>query len=168
MAITRRDLLGAGAFAAVSLRNVRFAAAETGLDDPAAAVLSVTRRGERLAAFSRNDLAAMPQSRIATRTPWTEAVTRYEGPSVEHLLARFPSSSEPLRLLALNDYLVTADARMLIEGRAILSIREEGVFMPVSSKGPVFLMFPFDADPCLQSQQYYSRAVWQLVAIGLS
>tara|TARA_R110002020_G_scaffold108244_1_gene250999 strand:- start:183 stop:689 length:507 start_codon:yes stop_codon:yes gene_type:complete len=168
MAITRRTLLGAGVSTLAYAMNLRHAGAAADFDDPARAVLTVTRNGERLGAFSRNDLVALPQTRISTCTPWAAAVMEYEGPPVAQFLSRFAVRAGQLRLLALNDYLVTADAEMLIDGGAILAIKENGAFMPASSKGPVFVMFPFDSDPRLQSQQYYARAVWQLIEIDVS
>ena len=148
---------------------IRPAAAATGLDDPERPVLAVSRRGERLAAFSRADLAAMPQTQLGTRTPWHNEPVAYEGPSIAVFMPRFlERDDQPLRLLALNDYLVNAELGMLTGAGAILAIRENGAFMPTSSKGPVFVMFPFDDEPRLQSQRYYSRAVWQLVEIELT
>ncbi|NDW04412.1 hypothetical protein [Jiella pacifica] len=167
MAITRRNFLGVCALPILTGMALP-ARSATPHDDPHSPILTVSRNGGRLAEFSRADLAAMPQTRLSTHTPWTSAPTDYEGPSVEVFLSNFPGEGERLRLLALNDYLVTAEARMLIEAGAILAIKENGSFMPAARKGPVFLMFPFDADPRLQSQRYYSRAVWQLIAIELT
>ncbi|WAP67163.1 hypothetical protein [Jiella pelagia] len=173
MAITRRTFLRACALPVLAgpvlAGVVAPARASTSLDDPERPVLAVSRNGERLAALSRSDLAAMPQTRLFTQTPWNNEPVEYEGPSVGVFLSRFSGEEEEsLRLLALNDYLVTAKAGMLIEAGAILAVKENGAFMPTSSKGPVFVMFPFDAEPRLQSQRYYSRAVWQLVAIELT
>ena len=37
--------------------------------------------------------------------------------------------------------------------------------MPVRDKGPLFIIYPFDANPELKSQTYYSRSVWQVAKI---
>ena len=34
--------------------------------------------------------------------------------------------------------------------------------MPVSDKGPLFIVYPYDSDPALHSQKFYGRSVWQL------
>lgn len=167
MAITRRTLLTACSFTLLSGVTTPGRADPTS-DDLDKPVLAVSRNGEKLAAFSRSDLAAMPQTRISTDTPWAEGVMDYEGPSVATFLSRLAVDAGQLRLLALNDYLVTAQVDMLIDAGAILAIRENDAFMPASAKGPVFLMFPFDSDMRLHSQKYYIRAVWQLIEIDLS
>ncbi|ORE98365.1 hypothetical protein [Aurantimonas sp. 22II-16-19i] len=166
MALSRRTFIAACALAPLGCMQAR-AAAGAGLDDPAQPVLAVSRNGTRLAALSRAELAAMPQARIATRTPWNDTAVVYEGPLLADLLARFGDGHGELRLLALNDYMVTADAALLTEAGAILAVKQDGTFLTMSRKGPVFVMFPFDDDPRLQSQPYYSRAVWQLVEIEL-
>ena len=55
----------------------------------------------------------------------------------------------------------------LQEAGALLATRQNGTIMPVSDKGPVFLVFPFDSRPELQHQTYYSRAVWQIAEINV-
>ena len=37
--------------------------------------------------------------------------------------------------------------------------------MPVRDKGPLFIIYPFDADETLRSERYYSRSAWQLKVI---
>ncbi|MBO0903156.1 hypothetical protein [Jiella sonneratiae] len=167
MAITRRALFGAVA-AMVCVGAPSVARSGGGLDDPDRPILAVKRGGVTLARFSRADLAAMPQTKIVTHTPWASEATTYEGPTVAAFLAGLGETGERFHLAALNDYLVTAERSLLTEAGAILAIRENGRFMAVANKGPVFVMFPFDADRRLQSQQYYSRAVWQLVEIDMS
>jgi hypothetical protein len=37
--------------------------------------------------------------------------------------------------------------------------------MPLSDKGPIFAMYPFDSDPDLKKQVYFSRCIWELEAL---
>jgi hypothetical protein len=39
--------------------------------------------------------------------------------------------------------------------------------MPIRDKGPLFIVYPFDSDPRLQTEQYYGRAVWQLKELNV-
>ena len=41
----------------------------------------------------------------------------------------------------------------------------DGKPMPVREKGPLFIIYPFDADERLRSERYYSRSAWQLRTI---
>ena len=37
--------------------------------------------------------------------------------------------------------------------------------MPVRTRGPLFVIYPFDADPRLQNARFYERSIWQLRSI---
>ena len=37
--------------------------------------------------------------------------------------------------------------------------------MAVREKGPLFVIYPFDADPSLFNEKYFNRSVWQVKAI---
>ena len=37
--------------------------------------------------------------------------------------------------------------------------------MPVDDKGPLFIVYPYDSDPVLQTEKFYSRSAWQVAQI---
>jgi hypothetical protein len=37
--------------------------------------------------------------------------------------------------------------------------------MTVRDKGPLFIIYPYDSNPDLKAQKYYSRSVWQIARI---
>ena len=116
------------------------------------------------------DLAAMdkmPKTAFSTATPWHNGVTEFSGVLLKDFLAVTHFSGTKLQIIALNDYEVEADISELQEAGALLATRQNGAIMPVSDKGPVFLVFPFDSRPELQHQTYYSRAVWQIAEINV-
>jgi len=39
--------------------------------------------------------------------------------------------------------------------------------MSVRDKGPLFVIYPFDSKAELKSEQYYSRAAWQVRSITI-
>ena len=47
----------------------------------------------------------------------------------------------------------------------LLAIKRNGQYMPVSDKGPLFIVYPYDSSPELKTQKYYSRSAWQLASI---
>jgi hypothetical protein len=47
----------------------------------------------------------------------------------------------------------------------ILALKRDGEYMTVRDKGPLFIVYPFDSDPELKVQKYYSRSVWQVARI---
>lgn len=116
------------------------------------------------------DLAAidtMPKTSFVTSTPWHKGVTEFSGVTLRDCLAVLKLSGTKLQLIALNDYVVEASLSELEAADALLATRQNGDIMPVSDKGPIFLIFPFDSRPELQHQSYYSRAVWQLAEINI-
>lgn len=116
------------------------------------------------------DLAAMdamPKTSFATSTPWHKGVTEFSGVTLRDCLAALKLSGTKLQLIALNDYVVEASLSELQAADALLATRQNGNIMPVSDKGPIFLIFPFDSRPELQHQSYYSRAVWQLAEVNI-
>ena len=53
------------------------------------------------------------------------------------------------------------------EARYLLGValKRNGEYMTVRDKGPLFIIYPFDSDPELKAQKYYSRSVWQVALI---
>lgn len=109
----------------------------------------------------------MPQTTFSTKTPWHNGVTEFSGVLLKDFLTATRLKGTKLQIIALNDYEVEADLSELLEAGALLATRQNGAIMPVSDKGPVFLVFPFDSRPELQHQTYYSRAVWQIAEINV-
>lgn len=110
---------------------------------------------------------ALPQTAFKTTTPWHQGVVEFSGVLLKDYLAALGARGSQLRLVALNDYAVDAPVAELVEGGALLATRQNGQPMPVSDKGPVFLVFPFDSRKELQHQTFYSRSVWQLNEIDV-
>lgn len=138
----------------------------------AAPVLSVCGAVDGTAAdgcrvFTLRQLEQMPQASITTATPWHSQPLTYSGVPVQALLSSLNARGRQLRLLALNDYAVTVEARQLGDNGAILATARDGRPMPISDKGPIFVMFPFDSDPKLRADSIYLMAVWQLCRIDV-
>ena len=125
------------------------------------AILHVTSSGATHD-FSLADLDAMPQTKFQTSTPWSEGVNEFSGVRLADLLKTVGPQGASLQLIALNDYVVTASSDELVKADALLATRRDGDLMPISDKGPIFVIFPFDDRPELKHQAYFSRAVWQL------
>jgi hypothetical protein len=47
----------------------------------------------------------------------------------------------------------------------LLALKRDGEYMPVRDKGPLFIVYPFDSNPDLRHQRFYSRSAWQLARI---
>lgn len=116
-------------------------------------------------AFDAAQFDALPQTRFRTTTLWHKEAVEFSGVSARDLFAAVNLRGSRLKLVALNDYVVEGEADVILAADGLFATRQDGTPMPVSDKGPIFLIFPFDQREDLRHQAYYSRAVWQLCEI---
>ena len=121
--------------------------------------------GQVVERFDDQELAALPQRSFQTATPWTDGTSSFEGPTLADLLSVVEQVPEGLTLRALNDYQVDFPMSAMMEDAPIIAFLRDGRRMSVREQGPYWLMFPFDSDPGLQQERFYSLSVWQLKEI---
>ena len=119
----------------------------------------------RRAQFDMPMLEALPQQHVVTRTPWFSQARRFTGPLLRDVLAAAGAQGTLLRLVALNDYQVDMPYDDSQRHDVIVARLLDGKPMTVRDKGPLFVIYPFDARPELRSAVYYSRSAWQLRTI---
>ncbi|HTW27697.1 MAG TPA: molybdopterin-dependent oxidoreductase [Acetobacteraceae bacterium] len=169
MPITRRDTLGA-LVASFSL------AAGSGIVRAATPVLplpkgkpvlvvsgriTVTNLG-KTAVFDMPTLEALGLASITTGTPWDQGKVTFTGVPLTTLLGFLGANGTTLVASALNDYSAELPISDFAKYHTLLATRRNGQYMPVSDKGPLFIVYPFDSDPDLRQQTYYGRSVWQI------
>lgn len=115
--------------------------------------------------FDMAALEALPQTSFTTRTPWYARARRFTGPLLRDVLDAAGARGSLLRVSALNDYRVELPFDDALRHDLILARLIDGQPMAVRDKGPLFMVYPFDAHPELRSAVYYSRSVWQLKSI---
>ncbi len=121
----------------------------------------------REAHFDMPMLAALPQHGFSTRTPWYAQARRFSGPLLRDVLAAAGAQGTLLRLTALNDYRVDMPMQDAQRHGVIVARLLDDKPMAVRDKGPLFVIYPFDANHELRSAIYYSRSAWQLKAIDV-
>ncbi len=167
MSITRRHCL------AVSAALILAAPAAQALDRPKGrVVLTVTGRigignADKTAQFDMEMLAALPQHTFSTKSPWYSDVHKFTGPLLRDVLAAVGAQGKSLRAIALNDYKVDLPVGDALRFNLVLARLMDDKPMSVRDKGPLFLIYPFDADETLRNERYYSRSAWQLKAIDV-
>jgi hypothetical protein len=135
-------------------------------------VLTLTGRlrrpneGDR-AHFDMEMLAALPQTSYSTRTPWYAQARRFTGPLLRDVLTAAGAHGSTLRLVALNDYRVEMPVDDVQRHDVVLARLLDDRPMSVRDKGPLFVIYPFDAEPALRSAVYYARSAWQLRTIDV-
>lgn len=112
--------------------------------------------------FERAELEAMPSATFTTTTSWTEGPQTFTGVPLADFLAGLGVTSGTLRAAAVNDYAVEIPVADAVPGGPIIAYARNGKSMSVRDKGPLWIVYPYDANPDYQSEVIYSRSIWQL------
>ncbi len=117
------------------------------------------------ARFDMELLETLPKRQITTGNPWEEGVATYEGVLLRDLMEHVGAKGTLMRIAALNDYSASMDLADAQSIDVILAYKRNGEYMPVRSKGPLFVVFPFTDQPSLADQEHYAQSVWQVSRI---
>ena len=117
------------------------------------------------AQFDRSMLEQIGMATIETTTPWYKGPMKFEGVPLDKLMAAVGAKGGKVVAYALNDYTTEIPIEDFTKHHAILAMKRNGEYMPVRDKGPLFVVYPYDSDPELKSQTYYSRSAWQVARI---
>ncbi|WP_244613288.1 putative pterin-binding protein [Modicisalibacter radicis] len=128
--------------------------------------LSHTNVGDA-AHFDAAMLEALGMHTVSTQTPWTEGVSQFSGPLGRDLLEAVGASGDTLVIKALNDYIAEIPASDFIANDVILAMRRDGERLTVRDFGPIFVLYPFDERPELQTEKIRFRSVWQVSGIDI-
>ncbi len=110
-------------------------------------------------------LRALPQHTFTTQTVWDKRPVKFSGPRLRDLLKHVKASGTELKAIAMNDYAVTVPMADADQFDVILAIRMNDREISPRTKGPLFLVYPFDSHPTLKQKVYEERSIWQLKAI---
>ena len=70
-----------------------------------------------------------------------------------------------VELIAANEYRVSIAVDDLGAEVPILATRMNGGPFSLREKGPLWLVYPYDADPAFRSEAIYARSIWQIIRI---
>jgi hypothetical protein len=115
--------------------------------------------------FTSSQLEALGAASVATSTPWHDGKPTFEGIPMETLLAHVGATGEVAEVLALNNYRTTIPLADFSEFPVLLALQQDGEYMTVRNKGPLFIIYPFDDFDDLRTDLYYSRSAWQVRSI---
>jgi hypothetical protein len=117
------------------------------------------------AIFDRAMIEAIGIESFETTTPWYTAKVKFEGVNMAKLLKKVGAKGQKITVTALNDYKTDIPVEDFAKYGAILALKRDGNYMPVSDKGPLFIVYPYDAHAELKSQKFYGRSAWQVAKI---
>lgn len=118
-----------------------------------------------VAQFDRAMLESLGMVSFETTTPWYKGTVKFEGVPLAKVMAAVNPSGDRLVAVALNDYSTELPIEDAGKYNVILALKRDGEYMPVRDKGPIFIVYPYDSDPDLKNQKFYSRSVWQLARL---
>ena len=133
-------------------------------------ILTVTgkianRNQAEAAIFDAAMIAKLPTQEFTTWTPWFKEPMTFRGPLLQTLLDAVGAQGQTLQMVALNDYAVNVPVSDAREFGPLLATHIDGKVLGVRDKGPLFLIYPFDAKPETRADQYYGRSIWQITRI---
>lgn len=163
----RRQLLGLAAAAASGFGMAKSVAAAMLRAPTGKPILQISGKirvfnmGDT-ASFDRAMLESIGTSSFKTLTPWYSGSVTFEGVPMSALLDRVGAFGDQIAVIALNDYTSQIPVADIKEYGVLLALKRDGVYMPVRDKGPLFIVYPYDSNPELRQQKYYSRSAWQV------
>jgi hypothetical protein len=130
-------------------------------------LLSIDAQGDGSAikTFTDQELLAFPQIEFKTSTIWTPEPFTFSGPSLASVLKAADAAKGALSMVAVNDYKVEVPFDRIEDRAPIIANRINGAPFSIRDKGPLWLVFPFDAHPRFQTEETYSFSIWQLTQI---
>lgn len=117
------------------------------------------------AQFDASMIDSLPRHSIKTSTPWYKESMTFTGPRLSDVLAAAGATGTVLEIKALNDYKVDVPLSDAIQYQPILARQMDGKVLSIRDKGPLFLVYPFDARQELKNDIYYGRSIWQINSI---
>lgn len=119
------------------------------------------------AVFDLAMLEKLPQQSFTTMTPWGKAPIKFTGPLLRDVLAAAKATGTSIKAAALNDFQTTIPLADAEKFDVILAHKMDGEAIPVKTKGPLFIVYPYDSKPELKSTVYYERSAWQLKSMTI-
>ena len=127
--------------------------------------IDVKGDGSDIREFTDEDLSALPQISFTTSTIWTADPVTFSGPSLAAVLEAADAPAGALSMVAVNDYKVELPRTLVAAEAPIIAHRLNGKPFGIRDKGPLWVVFPFDADARYQTEEIYSYSIWQLTQI---
>ncbi|UFS55568.1 molybdopterin-dependent oxidoreductase [Comamonadaceae bacterium M7527] len=152
------QLAASGALASMALNKVR-AQAEPSAD------LLVRRKDGTQQALGFEDLHKLVQYDLTTSSPWYEGKTTFRGPLLRDVLALTHFQSDTIVAKAVNDYRITIPYEDVVKFNVVLAHTVDGERLTVRTRGPLFVIYPFDQIADLRLSTYYARCIWQLTQL---
>ena len=117
--------------------------------------------------FDMAMIEKLPQRTFTTLTPWETKPVQFTGPLLRDVLAAVKAQGTAIKAMALNDFQSTIPVEDAMKFDVVMALKMNGKPISVKTKGPLFIVYPYDAKPELRSAVYYERSPWQLKSLTI-
>lgn len=130
-------------------------------------VLTVTgnisrTNSEQAALFDLKLLESLEMATLETATSWTDGIPVFEGVMGRTLLKVVGAEGEVAVARALNDYVIEIPLSDLRELDVIIASKMNGEHLRIRDRGPLWVVYPWDEHPELETEAVKQRSIWQL------
>jgi hypothetical protein len=102
---------------------------------------------------------------LTTETPWTDGEVHFEGVRVRDLLTRLGADGHSVMATGIDEYRIAIPAADFQNYDVIIAYAEDGRLLHPDNKGPLWIVYPFSANPQLKKDIYFARCIWQLTGL---
>lgn len=123
-----------------------------------------TNSGDK-ALFDRAMLEALGVDELTVETAWTDGRPTFSGIRGSKILDAVGASGSVIVARAINDYKVEIPLAEIRKYPVLFALKQDGRYMRVRDKGPIWIIYPRETYPELDTEQYKDRWIWQLESI---
>lgn len=131
-----------------------------------APILEITH-GETVTELSIEDLRDIGETEFATSTIWTEGVHSFTGVLLKDLLDHLDAEADDIQATAINDYMISIPTSDATADGPILAFEMDGQTMSRRTKGPIWVVYPYDKSAKFRTEAIYARSIWQLNRLNI-
>jgi len=106
-------------------------------------------------------IESLPHHTVATSTPWTDGIVRFEGVLIRDLFAQLGIEGSVSGFAALNDYRIEIATSDFDAYDVLLAYKRDGDYMPLRDKGPLWVIYPLDQHRELGTETH-AKMIWQV------
>jgi len=121
----------------------------------------------KTARFDMAMLRALPAREFETSTIWTEGVQRFRGVPLNEFVGFLKMQGTIMVASAINEYSIEFPIAEAIEDGPLLAYEMNGKEMSRRGKGPLWIVYPYDANSDFRTETTYIRSIWQLDRIDV-
>jgi hypothetical protein len=118
--------------------------------------------------FGEPDFLKLKNTKLTTATAWTPR-SEFVGPELSTVLATagVPQSAKEMRFYAIDAYEITIPISDVTKYNPVMAHTQNGKRLEISTRGPVFLVYPRDQHPELLAIKGQAQFVWMVCKIDV-